>query len=152
MENSSPFDSFELQLTVAAQGFLRETAKWARFLSIIGFIAMFFLLLAGLFFMAAGSAMGSETAGMGAMAAFPGSILGIIYIVMAILYFFPFYYLYKFASKTKSAFAGNDTVQLTEGFENLKSHYKFMGILTIVMIVLYIVAIIGGIAAAATMI
>lgn len=136
-ENKSAFESFELQLTQEAQGFLREAAKWAMFLSILGFIGLAFMLLAGLTMFAAGSAL--DSVATGAMAAFPASILGVVYLVMAILYFFPIYYLYKFASSTKQALLNSNTEQLTDSLRNLKSHYKFIGIITIIVIASYIV-------------
>lgn len=154
MENTSPFDSFELQLTAAAQGFLRETAKWARFLSIIGFIFVALYIILALMMFAVGGAMGSAEGmgGMGMMGAMGGATLGIIYLLGAILYFFPILYLYRFASKALMAFESNSTEHLTSSLENLKSHYKFMGILMIIVLVLMvlgiIIGIVGGLAAA----
>ena len=146
---TSSFDSFELQITPMAQGFLKETAKWAMFLAIMGFIVIGFCILGAIGMFAVGGAMASDEmagmegmGGMGAMASLGGATLGVIYLLAAVFYFFPVYYLYKFASNTKQAFANNNTAQLTASFENLKSHYKFMGILTIVGIVLWILMII----------
>ena len=155
---TSSFDSFELQLNPAAQSFLRETAKWTTFLSILGFILIAFMVLAGIAMFAAGGMMGASEdmegmpSGMGAMALFSGGVLGTIYIVAALLYFFPVYYLYKFSSKLKTAFSNNNNEQLTSAFENLKSHYKFLGILAIITIIMYIlgiiIAVVAGVGAA----
>lgn len=142
-ESKSAFESFELQLTQAAQEFLREAAKWAMFLSILGFIGLALILFMGLGMFAAGSAI--DSAGAGAMGAFPASIMGVAYLLMAVLYFFPILYLYKFASNTKQALLNSSTEQLTESLKNLKSHYKFIGIVTIVMIAIYIIGIIVAI-------
>lgn len=147
MEHNSPFDSFELQLTTAAQGFLRETAKWAKFLSIVGFIAIGFYVLAALMMFAVGGAMGSAEGmgSMGMMGAMGGTTLGIIYLLGALLYFFPILYLYKFSSRALEALNNNSTNHLTESLENLKSHYKFMGILMIIVFALMILGIIIGV-------
>lgn len=148
---TSSFDSFEFQIGPTAQGFLREAAKWATFLSILGFIIIAFMVFGGLIMIAAGGMMGSAEgmegmpSGMGEMAFFSGGVLGTIYLLAALLYFFPVYYLYKFASKLKASFANNNTEELTSAFENLKSHYKFMGILAIITIVLYILGIIAAV-------
>ncbi len=139
MENQSAFESFEMHLTNEAQGFLRETAKWATFLSILGFIGLGFMLLGGLFMLAAGGATDAMTRGA---LPFPMSAMGVAYLLFALLYFFPVYYLYKFASNTKDAIASQNTQTLTSALQNLKSHYKFIGILTIVLIVTYIIGII----------
>lgn len=159
MEHNSSFDSFELQITPVAQGFLKEIAKWATFLSIMGFIFIGFLVLGALAMFAMGSAMGANTGGMGGsmgmIGMLGGATVGAIYLVIALLYFFPVMYLFKFASNAKKALSSNNTDQLTTSIENLKSHYKFMGILTIIGIVFYfiifIVAIVAGVGAASGM-
>ncbi len=135
-DQASSFDSFELQLTSLAKDYLTETAKWAKFLSIMGFILIGFMIIGALAMFAVGDAF----AGMGAGAfgnAF-GAFLGVVYLLVAFLYFFPVLYLYKFSSKAKSALYNNNSQELTEALENLKSHYKFVGILTIVILSFYV--------------
>ncbi len=135
------FDNFELQLSDAGKGFLRTTAKWASFLAILGFIGLGFMLIFAFIMIAAGSAVSSMPAmSTGPMAVIGGSI-GFIYLIFVALYFFPVYYLYKFSSKIKAAFLSNDSAELNEGLGYLKSHYKFVGIVTIIVISLYILAI-----------
>jgi len=162
MEHNSSFDSFELQFTPVAQGFFRETAKWAKFLSIVGFVLIGFMVIGAFAMFAMGGAgsmdemdgMNSMGGGMGMMGAM-GAALGVVYLLVALLYFFPVLYLYKFASKAKQALDGNNTEELTSAFENLKSHYKFVGILTAIVLIIYalffILAIVAGIGAAAAM-
>lgn len=154
-EQKSAFDNFELQFTQQAQGFIRETAKWATFLSIMGFIFIGFMVLGALGMFAMGATMGSMGGGtMGAMGLLGGNTMGVMFLVMAVFYFFPVMYLYKFASNAKDALNSNNTERLTTAFENLKSHYKFVGILTIIGMSFYIIAIvvsvIGAVAASAS--
>lgn len=138
MENNSPFDSFELQLTESAKIFIKEIAKWAKFLSIVGFIFLGFLVLGAIAMFASGGAMATMSSSpMGALGAAGGALAGIIYLLVALLYFFPIRYMYMFASKTKRAFESNDSQEMTDAFENLKSHYKFIGILTIIGLSFY---------------
>jgi hypothetical protein len=149
---NSTFESFEVQLSNSAKDFLKETAKWAYLLSIVGFVFLGLILILALFMFSVGSALGSAMGGMngmGALGAMGGAFVGIVYILMALLYFFPILYLFKFASKTKKAIAENNTELLTNGIENLKSHYKFIGILMAIVLSFYALAIIMvGIAAA----
>jgi len=149
MEEISAFEKFELQLDSTAKDFLKETAKWAYFLSIIGFIGIGFLLLFAIFAGTIFSTMGSSMPGMGAYGSSFGAAIGAVYFVMAALYFFPVYYLFKFSSNAKKAFRDNDSVALTESFGYLKSHYKFFGILMIILLAIYalffVFAILGGI-------
>lgn len=149
MENNSAFDSFELQLTDSAKQFLRETAKWGRFLSIVGYVVIGLMVLGAFAMFALGGAMESLAGGMGGgMMALGGTALGIIYLLIALLYFFPVMYLYKFSTKTLAAFNTNNTEQLTDAFENLKSHYKFVGILTAIVLGIYALFFILGLFAA----
>ena len=134
----------ELVLNNYAKGFLKETAKWANFLAIIGFIGIGFMVLAG-FFM--GTIM-STLPNMNDMPFNIGPFMTGIYLLMALLYFFPVRYLYRFAVKMKASLASNDDEELAEAFLNLKSHYKFVGILAIIMLAFYALIILFSIAAA----
>ena len=136
MEDINAFDKFELQLTETAKGFLREAAKWAYFLSIIGYIGLGFLVLFAFFAASLFATMGGGEMGM--MGALGGTFITVLYLIIALVYFFPIYYLNKFATNVKAAFKNDNTESLTAGFGYLKSHYKFIAILTIVGIVLYI--------------
>lgn len=158
MEENAALENFDLKLNETAKGFLKETAKWAYFLSILGYIGIGFIVVAAVFagtiFAAMGKMGGGMDGGMGSMGSLGGTFITILYLVIAVLYFFPVYYLNKFASNMKAAFRDNNTESLTTSFEYLKSHYKFIGILTLVIFAVYalifVIAIIAGIAAFAS--
>ena len=137
MEETSVFEKFELHLSQSAKDFLRETAKWAYIVSIIGFIGIAFLVLMALFAGTLFSTLGNTVPGMGVVGGSFGLIIGIIYFVLAAIYFFPVYYLNKFAVNAKKAFKDNDSEVLTNSFEYLKSHYKFIGIFTLSIVIIY---------------
>ena len=142
MEETSVFEKFELQLDHSAKDFLRETAKWAYFLSIMGFVAIAFLVLIAIFAGTFLAAMGNMVPGMGAAGGSFGMIMGVVYFFIAALYFFPVYYLFKFATNTKAAFRDNDSEALTNSFSYLKSHYKFIGVTTIVVLGFYVLMLV----------
>jgi len=73
---------------------------------------------------------------------FPIRIMGFIYIVISVLYYFPLNYLYKFSKHLKQGFNSINQQEVTSGFENLKSLFKFMGIFMIVVLSLYALIII----------
>ncbi|PZR15565.1 MAG: hypothetical protein DI539_18255 [Flavobacterium psychrophilum] len=147
MEQNSSFESFELQFTQQAQEYYHQTAKWATFLSIIGFIGSGLMVIVALAMFAIGSSMAS-TMGNNPMAeVFSGGMLGGFYLLFAVINFFPALYMFKFASKAKAALSEHNTVTLTESFENLKSYYKFTGIAVIIIITLYILLFFGVIVA-----
>lgn len=128
--------NFGLQLQTAAQDYLRESAKWSMFLSILGFIGIGFMALMAILMTSAMSMMPDVPGPFGAIK----GIISIMYLVFAILYLFPIYYLYKYADNTKKAINSQNPELLTNAFSNLKSHHKFLGISAIVIISLYILA------------
>jgi len=129
----------QLTLTSASKSFLKETVKWAKFLSIIGFILIALMLVFAafsntIFNMAAKIQPGiPESLGLS---------LAITYLFLSIIYFFPVYYLLQFSSKMKKALATKNDKTLASAFKMLKSHYKFIGVFTIITLSLYALLII----------
>ena len=152
MEEIQLTEETKMYLTENSKSFLKETAKWAYFLSIMGFIGIALLVLLALFMGTLFAKLGSLGGGVAAMGALGGGFITTIYLVFAVIYFFPVYYLYQFASKIKAAFTTDNNEQLNTSFEYLKSHYKFLGIFTLVVTIIYalilVLGIIGGIMSA----
>ncbi|OXB20818.1 hypothetical protein B0A80_18005 [Flavobacterium tructae] len=145
MEETSVFEKFELQLDQTAKDFLKETAKWAYFLSILGFVGIGLMVLIAVFAGTIFSAMGNSMVGMGGLGGSFGALMGFFYVFIAAVYFFPVYYLYKFAVNTKRAFRENDSELLTSSLGYLKSHYKFIGIFMLAILALYGLIFVFGI-------
>jgi hypothetical protein len=147
MEEITTSENSNLQLTAESQSFLRETAKWAYFLSILGFVGVGIMVLLALFMGTIFSKFGIFGGNSGRFGMMEGGFITGIYLILAVIYFFPVYYLFQFASKAKAAFKSIDNERLTSSLEYLKSHYKFMGILAIVMFsfygVIFLFSIIG---------
>ena len=143
MEETSVFEKFELQLDQTAKDFLKETAKWAYFLSIVGFVGIGLMILvavfAGTIFASMGSAMG------GAFGSSFGAAMGFVYVFIAAIYFFPVFYLFKFSVNAKKAFRENDSEALSSSLGYLKSHYKFIGIFMVAILALYALIFVFGI-------
>jgi len=140
---SSHLEEFAaLQITDNTIIYLRNIAGWAKFLSIVGFIGIGFMALAGLAVALGGSYMDSATQGV---YPFPISWLGGIYLVFAGVYFFPILYLFKFSHATTIALTDKNSMDLEFAFLNLKSHYRFMGILVIIILSLYALIFVGAI-------
>jgi hypothetical protein len=139
MENQN-----NLQLNEEAVAGLRESAKWSTFLAILGFIGIGFMVLGAIFAGIAMSAIPDDPyeSGMGPMSAMKGFI-PLIYIVFAVIYFFPVLYLYKYAKGMKDAINFQNSDTLSEACVQLGKHHKFLGIMTIVLISLYLIMIVG---------
>lgn len=130
----------ELHLNSQAREGLKTAANWSMGLAILGFIGVGFMVLAGLAMLGASSFMGDSMSGA---FPFPFWILSLFYLVVAGLYFFPLLYLYQFSSKMKRALLFNEQQSLTESCVNLGKHYKYLGIMMIALMVLYVFLIIG---------
>lgn len=145
-----------LEITQVTKSIFLETAKWAKFLAILGFIGMGIMVIAGFFMGAIMSSLGSLSSYSNMPNPFGmiGSIFFVIlYLIMALIYYFPIKYLYDFSTKVKKAFEIQDQMLFDEAILKLKAHYKYIGILMIIVFSLYILmlilTIIGGVAAAA---
>ena len=151
MENystTSSFDTFELQVTPEAQGYLKAAANWAIFICILIFIFLGFNLLFSFGIIAAGSA-GAESAALPVDV--PFAAIGIVSVIFNVVGAIPVVFLFGFANKIKRAISDVNTVALTNAFKSLKSHYMFLGIYAILFIVLIIAFFILAITLATSM-
>lgn len=130
----------QITINTKSKSFLKEIAKWAFFLSILGFIGIAFMLILALFSNVIFAALQQSQP-----QTFPidiGVTMTVTYLILAVIYFFPVYYLMKFSTKMKKALASKNDETLADAFELLKSHYKFIGVFTIIMMSLYIMLIV----------
>jgi len=136
MEINQPLDSEISAIDVSSdsKSHLLGAAKWARFIAIAGFVFLGFFLL---IFFATGSmflTVGLSNFELDAMKS-GAAILFVAF--MSALIFFPNYYLYKFSSGIITAILSSSTIDLTNGLKNLKSVFKFYGILFALQIGIY---------------
>ncbi len=136
-----------LNLTPEIKKFLKETAKWAKFIAIVGFISIGIMVIAAFSIGTIMSMMMSQVADDIPMA-IPPMFFTVIYLVLALISFFPIYYLYKFAANMQLALKREDDIALNESFRNLKAHYKFYGILLAIFLGFYALIILLSIGSA----
>ena len=129
-----------LQLSEQIISYLNETRRWAKFLAIMGFVGVGLIVILAL---SIGALVNFISSLSPTPLPFPAFLLTVIYLLVALLYFFPVLYLYRFSTKMEFALTRKDQQELTSSFENLKSVFKFLGIMTIVVLTLYALAIIG---------
>jgi hypothetical protein len=150
MEPNMGNNFFELQVDQNGSAYLKETARWAKFMAIVGFIFCGLIVIIAIF---AGSILsgslsrsfGSSSEVSGAL----GAVVSVVYILVALLYFFPCLYLYNFATKMQVALRSNDQEQLNQSLKNLKSCYRFIGILTVIALCFWALGILFAIIGAA---
>lgn len=117
---------------------LNTTRKWTMFLAIIGFIFLGLFIVIGVITGTFLSAFNSGATSMG----FPESLLAVIFIILAIVYFFPVLFLFRFSKLTAHAVQTLDKQVLHKAFRNLKSYFVYIGVLIIIVLIFYIVGLI----------
>ena len=146
MEQSENVNLFELELDQSAINYLNEASRWGRFLSILGFIYIGLLIIASILVMSFGNSL---MPGSGGDAEMPmrmsGVLISFLLILVALVLFIPVLYLFNFSSKMRKALRNNDQPVLTESLKNLKSFFKFYGILAIIGLSFYALAIIAAV-------
>lgn len=140
-EISAEHPQQSLIITEDIRSYLYDTAKWTKFLAVVGFVISALVAMMGLGAGAFVSVLAKMSPGnpLGAMG--PG-FLTVYFLVIALLYFYPSLLLYKHANAANKAILYGDQDSLAEAMINLKSFFKFWGILMIVLISFYLLTII----------
>jgi len=155
MEQNSSL--FNLSIDPVTKEHLSETAKWARFLAIVGLVLLALMVGFGIYFstVVASSATSQFEDDFGTGRSNPFAAMGvgmaIVYVILALIWFFPLLFLLRFSNKMRSALAGNDQNLLNNAFQNLKASMRYVGIVTIIILVIYALVFVIAIATAATM-
>ena len=133
-------------LTPESAAFLLKTAKWGKFLAILGFIVTFFLFVAGILMSFVIGMLPDEMIPLNMP--FSPRVFSVIYIVIAGIYIVPVIFLNSFCNNAIKAIENSSTANLTVSLKNLKNLFVFVGISTIVILSFYtIILIIAGTAA-----
>ena len=148
MEATENLLSNDLQVDTIVQQHLSDTAKWARFLAIVGFIFSAICFLAGLFSMINADTSPKRRSYFETTSSQDLSPIysGILLLVIALVWFATSLYTWRFGDKMKIALATTDQFSFTDAFANLYKNYRLMGIVTIVYLVLVVLAIVAGVA------
>jgi hypothetical protein len=136
MENLQENRKIEIEQDTLSD--LNTTRKWSMFLAILGFIFLGLLIIIGIVatsFLSAFSTSGSKIG-------FPEWLLVIIFLVMAAIYFFPTLFLFRFSRYTANAVSTLDKNEMHKAFRNLKLYFAYIGILIIIFLSFYLIALI----------
>ena len=118
---------------------LRNTKPWVRLLSVMGFIGSALLVIVALAMMVGSGFMGEQFSG--AM----GIGLGVAYLLFALFYIYPSVCLWRYATAIQTLLSTRRTIDLETALGQQKSFWRFVGILTAVMLVLYALGIVAAI-------
>ena len=135
----NPSDSlFDLQLDHEAGNHFRESSKWAKFLSIIYFVAVGMILLVLIFSAAvvtnACQQFAPEFAGAG------GFLVAAVIIGIGIVLFTTLLLL-RFAILTKEGIERQDQLIFNKGLQALKNYFMIYGVLTILALAFSIISV-----------
>ncbi len=120
--------------------YLKEIAMWSKFFAILGFIKSGILLLSSM-------VIPLITHNIESHFDHDPPIWGmtLFFLLMATLAYFPSNYLYCFAKYTRRALSLDDQDVMRHALESLKAYSRFMGILFIIILCIYPIAIVSAI-------
>jgi hypothetical protein len=148
MEDINLSNTFNLQVDNGNIPYLIEAAKWGKFLSILGFIIIAILFLCGCVFLFSGGNLASDVnTDLPNLDLTPGAfgiVFAIYFFITAFVYFLPCFFMYRFATKMQLALRTNDQIVLNSSFENLKSLFKFFGVVTVIFLCIWVIVVVFG--------
>jgi hypothetical protein len=112
--------------------------KWTMFLSVSGFIFLGLIIILGLitgifltFFNRSDKIPG-----------LPDLLMIAIFIAMALINFFPVFFLFRFSKRTSIAVSTLDTRAMHRAFRDLKIFFIYLGVLLIVVLSVYLTSVV----------
>ncbi len=128
-------------LTALGRQYLEQTQPWVRFMSILILVGAGFMVMAGFGMMALYTVGGLASRGSPAFGVIGGILLGVFYLVVAGLYVAPGVFLLRFAGALKRLTATNAAGALDDALKHQRSFWRFVGIMSIIGIVVGVIAI-----------
>jgi magnesium-transporting ATPase (P-type) len=132
--------------------YLKEASPWLMFIGVMGFICCGFMALLAIIMFAAGPAMSEAFSSIETFGAFNysigmifGGMMGVLFLVFAVIGFFPSFFVYNFGIKIRAYFQRGAEQELELAFKNNKSLWKFIGILAIIQLASMFLPIVLGI-------
>lgn len=149
MADTSQDSLFELSFDHEAIDNLTETARWGKFLAIVGFVScglivIMAFVIGAIFSSSLFSNLPRYSNGIGSnpFGFLGGAMIGGIYTILAAVYFFPCLYLYKFSVRMKAALSTSDQVKLNQSLKAQKYLFRYVGIVTIIGVALAAIEIV----------
>lgn len=133
-------------LTPLAQQYLDQTRPWVRFISIMTFVWVGFMVMMSigmLVFSVFGGLAARNKQQFGALGnAIVTGVLSLVYVVLAFLYIAPGVYLFRYANAITHLKANGTAAALEDTLKHQKSFWRYVGILIAVSLIVTVVGII----------
>jgi hypothetical protein len=123
------------------RSYIYDTAKWTKFLSVVGFVFSAMIALSAFGTAAFLSTLAKVSPG-NPMVQIGSTVLTVVYLLIALLQFYPSFLLFKFSTSATQAVLYADQPSLAVAMAKMKSFFKFWGVITIVFISFYILMMI----------
>lgn len=141
---------FSLTIDPVAKSHLLETARWARFLAIVGFVFLVLAALVGVYSAVMVNRYEADYREMGGpgsanMLGSAGAGVAVMYMIMALIWFFPLLFTLRFANTMRNALQSNNQELLSTSFQNLKVCYRYLGIVTAIFLVMIALSLLFGV-------
>jgi len=132
-------DIFHLEVDEIAKSTMLEMSRWTKFMAILGFIAIGIFIVFAFFLVLGASSLPMYNSTFTSL----NSIgIAIYFVVVAALEFYPIYALIKYSTNIKSALHTANQEQFNTALKYLKNMFKYMGIMAIIALAFYGLAII----------
>lgn len=129
---------FSLGVDEVAKAYLLETARWTRFLAVLYLIVSGLLMIGGILTaFAIGNSANNAIAAAGI-----GFGMVLAYVLFFAIYFYPVWALYKFSKLIKASLQVSNQQQFNEALKYQKNMFKYLGVLTIVLLSIYGISIV----------
>lgn len=150
MEDKKYYMDENVSLGSIKSATLLGITKWAKFLSIMGFIfiglAALSVIMAGFMITGVNEYMATNQYNYN-YTYVSGNfnwVYVIIYLIILLVYLVPVIFLFQFASKVQKALTSDVTFSmLQEGFESLRKYFMIAGIFVIIGLVFFVISLIG---------
>lgn len=126
------------------RSYIYDTAKWTRFLSVVGFVFSAMIALSAFGTAAFLTTLATVSPG-NPLIQIGATTLTIVYLLFALFQFYPSFLLYKFSTAALQAVLYADQESLSVAMSKMKSFFKFWGIVTVVFISFYILIILTAV-------
>lgn len=134
----TPLENRKIEIEHETLKHLNTTRKWAMFLAIIGFIILGLIIIIGLI---AGTFLTAFNSGEKSLG-IPESLMFVPILLLAVIYFFPVLFLFRFSKHTSHAVLTLDKMEFHKAIKNLKFCFVYIGVLIIIILSLYIIVLI----------
>jgi hypothetical protein len=134
----TPPENRKIEIEQSTLKQLNTARKWAMFLAIIGFIFLGIMIVVGLI---AGTFLKTFSSGDNSFG-LSDSLMIISIILLALIYFFPVLFLFRFSKYISRAIQNLDKLQFHKAIKNLKLYFAYIGILIIIVLSIYLVILI----------